>query len=57
MACFPLVCSTFEYYISTNPLLPIIVDNQWRKDCFKDINVYVPESAKNMISNENQDVP
>ena len=23
----------------------------------KDINIYVPESAKNMIANENQDVP
>jgi len=43
---------------SVNPILPLIVDNQWRKDSFKgiifyneDINIYVPESAKNMISN------
>jgi hypothetical protein len=24
---------------------------------YKDINIYVPESAKNMISNDNQDLP
>jgi hypothetical protein len=24
---------------------------------YEDINIYVPESAKNMISNDNQDLP
>lgn len=42
---------SFSFSMHVNPILPIIVDNQWRKDSFKDINIYVPESAKNMISN------
>lgn len=51
-------------YISANPLLPIVVDHKWRKDSFRgkhsiseDVNIYVPEVAKNMISPESQEIP
>ena len=34
---------TFTFNMHLNPNLSIIADNEWRKDQFKNINIFFPE--------------
>ena len=38
-----------------NPLLTEIVDNEWRKDIIKDLNIWIPENAKMVGTLDNED--
>ncbi|KAL4501657.1 hypothetical protein ABPG72_018708 [Tetrahymena utriculariae] len=40
---------------SSNPLLSVIVDNEWRKESFKNVNIFIPEGAKLTINNDAND--
>jgi hypothetical protein len=32
--------------ISANPLISVIVDNDWRKDSLRDLDIFIPSHAK-----------
>ena len=36
----------FLNFFSINPLLSVIVDNNWRKDSLKDLDIILPNHAK-----------
>ncbi len=38
-----------------NPLLAEIVDTPWRQDSIKDLNIYIPESAKQFNNIDHQE--
>ncbi|EWS71323.1 hypothetical protein TTHERM_000327419 (macronuclear) [Tetrahymena thermophila SB210] len=45
----------FIFSMHSNPLLSVIVDNEWRKESFKNVNIFIPEGAKLTINNDAND--